>query len=145
MKSFFHNIRDFQQPIPRKTYISENRPRQTTRPRSYEKAVDVIVVQKFASSQIEARVDLWQTPRGRLQHHGLKTEDGLKGTISAKIGQICDFFLQKKGLYMWVDHVPKYYEASSTRNLLNIYIIYIYFIYLIYFYFFAEKGSLYVG
>ena len=29
------------------------------------------------------------------------------------------FFSQKKGLRMWVDHVPEYYEASSTRNLLK--------------------------
>jgi len=25
-------------------------------------------------------------------------------------------FSQKKGLYMWVDHFPKYYIASSTKN-----------------------------
>ena len=53
----------------------------------------------------------------------------LRGSSPRKSAESAIFlFLQKKGLYMWVDHVPKYYEASSTINLLNggFYIIYIY-------------------
>ena len=62
-----------------------------------------------------------------MQH--IPTSIGIKGIISAKTGQICDFsFFAEKGIYMWVDHIPKYYEAGSTRNLLirGFYIIYIY-------------------
>ena len=41
---------------------------------------------------------------------------------SKSLGQsdfVNDFFLQKKGLHMQDDQVPKYYEASSTINPLN--------------------------
>ena len=38
-----------------------------------------------------------------------------EGIDPAKINQIRDFnFLQKNGRYILIDHVPKYYSASST-------------------------------
>ena len=68
----------------------------------------------------------------------------LRGSSPRKSAKSAIFlFLQKKGHYMWVDLVPKYYEASSTINFLNggFYITYIYiqyifiYKYIIYFYY----------
>ena len=42
------------------------------------KVVEVLVVQELACSHIEELVDFSRSPRGRLQHHGCMTEDGLK-------------------------------------------------------------------
>ena len=58
---------------------------------------------------------------------------GLRGSFQQKSAKSSNFyFLQKKGLYMWVDHVSKYYKASSTISLLNwgFYIIYFYILYI---------------
>ena len=83
--------------------------------------------------------------------------DLLRGSSPRKSAKSAIFsFLQKKCLYMWVDHVPKYYEASSTINLINgffilyiyncilylcLYILYIFIIYIYYIYFFLSIRS----
>ena len=50
------------------------------------KTVDEIVIQEMAYSHIEERVDFRWSRRGRLQHHGFKTEYGLKSSqVKSKV------------------------------------------------------------
>ena len=49
------------------------------------------------------------------EHYSLQS----RGSSPRKSAKSEIFLLQETGLYMWVDHVPKYYEALSTLNHLN--------------------------
>jgi len=66
------------------------------------------------ASNYRVKLYLQELRRVPAQH---KTSPNLRGSSHRKSAKSANFFFwQKKGLYMWVNHVPKYYEASSTRN-----------------------------
>ena len=81
------------------------------------KTVDVIVVQELACFHIEERVHFRRSARGHLQHHGLKTEDGLKSSKSSKSNQ--KYKINKQGID-WFEqlniHVLVIFIHSTVLN-----------------------------